>query len=331
MTTTSRRSLKWLWITLVIALLILLVVLAVLFTPWNTAGLDSHPQPVTSYDEAMQRIQALRHREGDALNPVCRLQALTHGQKVENAVVLVHGYTNCPKQFEAFGKTLFDQGYNVLIAPLPRHGLADRMNTVQEHLMAEELVAYADAMVDIAQGLGERVTMGGLSTGGLLAAWAAQHRRDLDQAIVMSPAFGLAAIPRLLTAPVANLFQVIPNFYQWWNPEDQGKSPPFHAYPRYSTRALGQLLRLSFATLADVRRAAPVTPSIVVVTNGADVSVDSGVIADYVETLRRHNVPDLRTYEFPAALGIDHDFVDPDQKTQRVDIVYPKLLELIAQ
>ena len=56
----------------------------------------------------------------------CLSRLLTHGEKTERAVVLVHGLTNCPKQWELFGQEAFRRGWNVLILRLPEHGLGDR-------------------------------------------------------------------------------------------------------------------------------------------------------------------------------------------------------------
>ena len=152
-----------------VALLILglVVVLGVaLFQPWNVATLQAHPQPAQSYAEALQRIDTLRSQETAPMNPVCQVQLLTHDRKVARAIVLVHGYTNCPHQFHALGQQFYDLGYNVLIAPMPHHGLADRMTEMQSQLTGEELTTYADSVVDIAHGLGEHVTMLGISAGG---------------------------------------------------------------------------------------------------------------------------------------------------------------------
>jgi len=44
------------------------------------------------------------------------------------------------------------------------------MTDEQSQLTADELVAYADEMVDIAQGLGEQVIMVGISAGGVTTA-----------------------------------------------------------------------------------------------------------------------------------------------------------------
>jgi carboxylesterase len=55
-------------------------------------------------------------------------------------------------------------------------------------------VAYTDEVVDIGRGLGEHLTLAGLSGGGVVTAWAAQTRADLDQAVVMSAALGFQGI-----------------------------------------------------------------------------------------------------------------------------------------
>ena len=103
----------------------------IVFTPWNIGHLSSHPSPAHNYAEAVQRIEALRDHEAPDMNPVCRLQFMAHGQQVERVIVFVHGYTSCPQQFRELGQRFYDMGYNVYIAPLPHHGLADRLTDEQ--------------------------------------------------------------------------------------------------------------------------------------------------------------------------------------------------------
>ena len=54
-------------------------------------------------------------------------------------------------------------------------------------MRAEDLRDFADRMVDVAAGLGEQVIMVGLSAGGIVTAWAAQHRPEIDKAVTISP------------------------------------------------------------------------------------------------------------------------------------------------
>lgn len=296
----------------------------------NIKNLTSHPNPVQNYAEALQRIEALQARASPEMNPDCRLQFMTHGEKVERAIVFVHGYAYCPQQFRALGQRFFDLGDNVLVVPLPWHGLSDRLTEAQSRLTAEELAAYADEMVDIAQGLGTQTVLVGISGGGVTTAWAAQYRQDLGLAVIISPGFGFQQIPTALTAPAANLFLVVPNAYQWWDPNLKEAVPPAYAYPRYSTRALAQILRLGQAVRSTARQTPPAARAILVVTNANDNAVNNELITRVVDMWRKMG-GQVTTFEFEKDLRLGHDLIDPTQPDQRIDLVYPRLIELINQ
>jgi carboxylesterase len=290
--------------------------------------LPSNPHPAQSYAEAVQRVESLRAQEAPGMNLVCRLQLMTHEKKVDRAIVLVHGYTNCPQQFHELGQRFYAVGYNVLIAPLPHHGLADRMTEAHAELTAEELATYADRTVDIAQGLGDHVVMMGISAGGVTTAWAAQHRSDIDTAVIISPAFGFKQIPTPLTAAVMNTYTFMADSFEWWDPALQAKSLPMYAYPRYSKHALVQTPRLGFATQMDAQRMQPAAKKIVVVLNANDSSVNNALTMDVVNSWQAR-AASVTTYEFEADLKLDHDLIDPNQPNQRIDTVYPRLIELV--
>ena len=319
---------RW-WIVLLILGIVLAVVFIIL-TPWNISNLSSHPRPAQSYAEAVQRAEILRAQEPPDMNPVCRLELMTHDNKVDRAIILVHGYTNCPQQFHELGQRFHDLGYNVLIAPLPHHGLADRMTEAHAQLKAEELAAYADETVNIAQGLGEQVIMMGISAGGATTAWAAQNRSDIDLAVIISPAFGFKQIPTPLTAAVMNIYTFLPDSFVWWDPALQAKAPPAHTYPRYSQHALVQTLRLGFAARADAQRRQPAAKKMAVVFNANDNSVNNALTMDVVKIWQAHGA-NLTTYEFEANLKLGHDLIDPTQPDQQIDIVYPRLIDLVSR
>jgi len=317
------QSIAWLGIGF------LALVLVIELLPMDIHKLASDPSPASGYDQALQRIEAIQASTSAGINPACLLQFMTHGQKVERAIVFAHGYTSCPKQFQALGEAFFALGYNVLIAPLPHHGLGDRLTTEQSRLTANELAAYADKVVDIAHGLGEQVILAGLSGGGVVTAWAAQHRNDIDLAVVISPAFGLAQIRTPLTDPVVKLFRWLPNFYKWWDPKLKQAVGPAYAYPRLASRALIQILYLGYAVRVAARHDPPAARAILVVTNANDTSVNNNLTSRVVDLWRGHGAKNLGTFEFDASLGLGHDLIDPSQPDQRTDIVYPKLIELI--
>jgi len=321
------RGIQW-WQVILIIFGVLALIVVALYIPWNTSGISSHPHPAQDYAEALKRINALQMQEPEDMNPVCRLQFMTHEKKVERAIILVHGYTNCPQQFHELGQQFYDLGYNVLIAPLPHHGLADRMTDEHAKLTAEELAAYADEVVDIAQGLGDRVTMMGISVGGVTTAWAAQNRTDLDLAVLISPALGFKQIPTPLTAPAMNIYAFLPDSFVWWNEAEQANAGPEYGYPRYSKHALIQSLRLGFAIRAAANRLPPAAKRMVVVFNANDTSVNNELTMEFVKIWLAHNA-NLSTYEFKESLKLGHDLIDPTQADQKISVVYPQLIDLV--
>ncbi len=310
-----------------VILAVILVVVLALFLPWNIAGLSLEPHPAQNYAEAVERIETLQAGESN-LNPVCRTQFMTHGKKTERVIIFVHGYTNCPQQFTELGKRFYALGYNVLIAPEPHHGLADRMTDEQARLTAEELAAYSSQVVDIAQGLGDYVVMAGISQGGVITAWAAQNRSDVDLAVLISPGFGFKQIPTPLTTAIGNFFLLAPVSYEWWDPQLMENAGPSYAYPRYTRRVLGQLIRLGAAVQVEAQQSAPAAHAILVVTNANDTSVNNELTAQIVQEWQAHGA-NLSTYEFRTEMGLPHDLIDPNQENGNVELVYPSLIELI--
>ena len=76
-------------------------------------------------------IEALAAADGAdaAIDPRCVPYVLHHGAATERAIVLFHGFTNCPRQFSALAQQFFERGFNVYVPRLPRHGLRDKLTT----------------------------------------------------------------------------------------------------------------------------------------------------------------------------------------------------------
>lgn len=314
----------------IVLVVLLLPILYLYLKPLNAGGMAATGHPVQTYAEALERIKGLDALEAGRLGPVGGTLLLTHGKKTERVVVLLHGYTKSPHEFLPLGRMLFAKGYNVLIPRLPHHGLADPMTTDQAQLTAEEMAAFANEVVDCAHGLGDHITVAGLSAGGLTTAWAAQHRPEIEKAVIMAPAFGYKQVPTPLTRPVMNAYLTMPNSFKWWDEKLQDKIVPDIYYPRWSTHALAQLLRLSFATQQKAAEQSPAAQSILVVTNANDASVNNEMTARVVQSWRRNASDKVNTFEFPASKGLDHDFIDPDMPHQPTQTTYPTLLDLIT-
>jgi acyl-CoA synthetase (AMP-forming)/AMP-acid ligase II/alpha-beta hydrolase superfamily lysophospholipase len=307
-----------------------LVVLATLaFLPPDTRGIVSRPHPARDYEEALARVADLEARDPPGVREDCRTILMGPGARTDRAVVLFHGLTNCPRQFERLGALLRDRGCNVLISRLPRHGLADRMTPELANLRAEEIAAHADLVVDAAAGLGRSVTVVGLSLGGNAAAWVAEERAEVDRAIIIAPGLGLPMFPRWMSDFAVHYFADTPNRFHWWNSAQRERiAGPPQVYPRFATRALGEMLELGAAVRARARERAPAAREVVLVRVGGDKAVHNGLIRDLGREWRAHGGHVLE-FEFPAALGLNHDLIDPDQVGARTELVYPMLLEWI--
>jgi pimeloyl-ACP methyl ester carboxylesterase len=311
-------------------IILLFVVLA--FKPFSLQETYS-PDPADTYEEALTRIEAIQADEAEIpdLSPECGSILLTHEEKVENVIVFLHGFTSCPDQFDTLGQEYFDQGYNVFIPRQPRHGLQEYAGDPLKGLTAEELAAFGTQVADIAQGLGERVVVVGLSGGGAVATWLSQERTDVDLAVPVAPFLGIGFIPRPLTRPLTNLILLIPDFHQWWDPVHQLSNPlsaPY-SYRGYYMHALFENLRLGFAAEADAKDVKPAAGSILVITNANDESVNNEVVAEFEQLWLEHGEQFLQTYQFEKELGIPHDMITFDRPDGRVDLVYPVLLDLI--
>jgi carboxylesterase len=255
---------------------------------------------------------------------------MTHGLRTRRVIVFLHGLTNCPRQFQRLGDLCFARGDNVLIARLPRHGFADRMTPELARLTAAEMATFTDEVVDIGRGLGDSVTVAGLSLGGVMAAWAAQNRPDLDRAVVIAPLLGLPGVPVPLDRLLTRWWLATPNRFYWWDDKLRAEVPgPRYCYPRYGTKAIGELLELGFVVSAQASRERPGAREIVMVTNGNDHAIDNRAVASLADAWRRHGATRISSYEFPAGLDVGHDLIDPEQPYQRTETVYPKLLELL--
>jgi carboxylesterase len=313
-----------------VVFLLLLLTGSLLLRPVDTAGLTSRPLPAATYAEAMARGEALLGRDGTQINPICRSRLLTHGQRTASAIVLLYGFTNCPQQFAALGQQLYERGYNVVIPRQPHHGLANRLTEELALLTAEEMAVAADEAVDIDHGLSDRVSVMGLSTGGVMTAWLAQERADVvHHAVVLVPLFGRDG-PTLLARPTTQLALLLPNQFIWWSEEAKrtATTDTFHAYPRYSTRAGGEVMRLGEAVLQAAERAPPRAQAMTVVTVENDNRVGNALTSLLVQRWQARQAL-VMTYQFPAHQRILHDLIDPSQAEQRIDIVYPKLIELL--
>jgi carboxylesterase len=211
---------------------------------------------------------------------------------------------------------------------MPYHGYTDRMRTEQSQLTAEELVAYSNEVADIAQGLGNETTVAGFSAGGVLAAWLAQNRADIDQVVLISPVLGLASVPMSLTEFAAKILLTLPDFYVWWNPAVKEDLPGLGG-PRFSSHALAQLLRLSESVQQQAAQNPPQVNEVLTITNEFDFGVSREEVEDLLTQWAQQGAS-VETYTIPWENLWQHDFIDPNVPENQPDVVNPMLVDLIT-
>ncbi len=280
------------------------------------------------YEAGIEVAASLENLDGPNVNPACHTRLYTHGRRTERSLVLLHGFTNCPQQFDELGKHFYGLGWNVLIPRYPRHGYRDRLTTSIAELRSEQLFALANRAAEAGAGLGERLTVAGLSLGGTLTGMLAQEREGVERAVLIAPMLGLQRIPGPAHPVLAELAYVLPNVWVWWDSRLKDKLEPPYGYPRFSTHAYAALFKTATRVLKAARAGAPKAGSISVITNANEPGLENRFTYELVERWRRHGAA-VSTFEFPTSERLPHDIIDPANPAQNTSLVYPVVIETI--
>ncbi len=297
-------------------------------------NLQSYARPAGSYGAAMQRLNAFQAQDDGTVSHLCSTTWRSHGEQTERAIVFFHGLTSCPQQFVELSEMFYQQGYNVFLPRMPHHGMANQLSTAQTKLTAPELAGYADEAVDIAQGLGRKVVVMGLSVGGLLAAWAAQYRSDVALAVPVSPFMWPKKLSPSWRTGLPKFGRYLPNWWGWWDEKRKSDMNLPYGYPRYSSRAVAECLRLAQSVLTMARKRKAAAEKVVFMTNANDEVVDNNVTQELIDHWRRASAehPErIEALEFEARLRLTHDLISPFHPEQKIELVYPTLVQIVTR
>ena len=310
-----------------IVLLVLLGIILVLgMIPVSVPDLPSSPDPVASYDEAIERFTAVTAaEEGILMSPKSASVLMTHGQPTDKVYVLIHGWTNSPFQWVDFGQLLYDKGYNVLILRMPYHGLASGSVGELRYATPELMRDYADDTIDIAAGLGDEIDVVGLSVGAAVASWIAQNRPDVTRVMSIAPMFGIGRLPRFVDYFLLNFASRAPNF----NPTDPAEPQREHVYRGQSSRGVANAMLFGKTLLRQAESTPPAVTELIVVTNDNDTTVNNS-ITDELTALWQEKGANLIVYVFPREDGYPHNIIDRTSNP-RADTVYATLLDLLHE
>jgi alpha-beta hydrolase superfamily lysophospholipase len=298
---------------------------------WRLPDLVSIPEPAHTYQKVFEKFATIERAESALpLSPKGRSRLLSHGHKTERTFVLLHGLTNCPEQFLPLARILHASGANVVLPRARYAGLADRMNSVQGLQSGQDLLDQAAIGLDIASGLGDRISLVGLSGSAVAAAWMAQNRNGIECIVLISPFFGLYGQPVTLIDALSAVLARAPNFYLWWNDkEKESLAGPSYAYPRFGTRCMADTIELS-REVRDHLTSHPLRAKrMEILTSASDKGANSEQTNQLASQWEQINPGRVSIYEFPEALGVPHDMIDPNQPDAKTQVTYPKVLELL--
>jgi esterase/lipase len=230
--------------------------------------LDSLEISTMDYAIATAAILEQVRQEEAALplkNGQCSSRFFFHARPTQTVCLFFHGFTAGPYQFGPLGQACFEAGYNVLVPRLPGHGHAGQWGKHQPPPLPTNSRVYQYAVAEwigIARMLGNRVIVGGLSTGGTLAAWAAlTYPQFVDRALLFAPFFGHQF------KPIDWLIKVLPIYFEWFNKDAPGN----FGYNGFRMPALRVFLEMSDTLLKQVKRQR-IAPTLMVCSESDRVS-----------------------------------------------------------
>jgi carboxylesterase len=280
-----------------------------------------------SLDRARARLEtiAARERADPLIDPDNVTKWWLHDEPVDRVVLAMHGYTNCPKQYDALGPLLHADGHNVIALRFPYHGYRDRMSTDIARMRYPDWAAPAIEALTIAFDAGARVVTLGISVAATIAAWLAAYF-PVHVGIAVSPFVAVRGVSGRANVLLNAAMRTLPDQFVWWDPIHKQNELPLHAYPRFSlhtlasTMAFGETLA-SFQSDAHGRR-------VLLVLNEREPIVNNRVARQRFASLTERNVAveTLVRGDFPPR----HDVLEPTIPNSPDPNVYGLLRELVA-
>lgn len=295
--------------------------LCLAFTATAAERLPAQRDPI-SYNSSVAAIARRQATDDSVAAPGARSILLVRGAPTARAIVLLHGLTDSPRQFESFAYLLHADGNNVYVPRLPQHGLRGKSVGVLSALTARQLRGVADSVVNEARGLGDSIVVVGLSMGGTIGAWIAQQR-EVSRVVLIAPAIEPGRIPSLLDRPLIGLADRLPSMARRSRPDSARPDRE----PGFNLRAIAEILELGRSILGQADREAPLTRDIVVLVNASDRTVKASAAEALARNWSRHNAT-VSVFELPDSLRLPHNIIDPTSGRTGGNAVLDLLREL---
>lgn len=255
-----------------------------------------------------------RESELSLIDQLCRSYFLFHEEPAEKVCLLFHGFTAGPYQFIPLAETLHKAGCNVLVPLMPGHGLAGTWGPGNPPPLTDDPRLYLKfglQWLRVAQRMGSKVIVGGLSGGGTLATWLAMEKADdIYRTLLFAPYFSASS-------KVIDLFvNHIDTYFEWENL--LGPS-----YPGFEVSALRAVLRIAKYNFKRVKKS-PIAP-IFLISSESDRAVNNYDHQRFFEAALEHQ-PYCWYNSFDKVLDIPHTMMT-EQEGNR----FTNLLNVISK
>jgi carboxylesterase len=280
-------------------------VVRVLIASVVLAGQSTAQSRETTYAQSVAAIARRQAVDDSVAAPGARSILLTTGAHTSRVVVLLHGLTDSPRQFEAFGTLLHADGNNVYVPRLPQHGLRGKDAGALGALTSTQLQGVADSVVREVEGLGDSIIVVGLSMGGTVGAWIAQER-NVARVVLIAPAIEPGRIPSLLDRPLIGLADHLPGLTRRSAP-DSGRPD---REPGFNSRAIAEILELGRSVAAQADRGPARANQVTLLVNASDRTVKESAAEGLARAWLRHGT-DVVAFELPDSLRLPHNIIDP--------------------
>jgi alpha-beta hydrolase superfamily lysophospholipase len=237
---------------------------------------------------------------GETANPRIRSHSrsrlLAHDSPTARSVLLLHGYTHGPEQWDELARDFYERGYNVWVPRAPGHGTTDP--PAVHRIGTKELLTYASEGLTIASGLGAEAGVVGISAGAILATWLAQQRGDaVRRLLLLSPFFGPAPgrVPAFAVRPLLFLYghRLLPDRIT-----SRG----------YSLATVSRYLAIARSLPGPARRTG--LRSLAVAISALDSVVDTAAATAVPQLIADAAGIPLRAHVLPGSLRLGHNTLD---------------------
>jgi carboxylesterase len=283
-----------------------------------------------SFRDAVAGIEATisRDRSGTLIERLGVPRLYHHGKPTSNAVLLFHGFTNCPQQFEELALRFYNRGCNVYVPRIPLHGYRNRLTHALENLDAPLLESATLKSYRLTRGLGTRISVVGLSLGGLMAMYLAQTQ-PIDLAVPIAPFLMPIGVPERIGLAATKLATNLPDQYIWWDPRIKAACLPTYAYPGFPSRALAECILFGNGVLRAAKaKQPPLARNCTLVLNKSESAVNNTVALGVLDAWKSAGAPYKNIVLDDLGKPV-HDIIDPTTFPQARTLVYPKLESIV--